>query len=155
MPSPAASQQYTRPALKRSATQWAIAAQRASRAADYDPDRGVLVTIGATEAIAAAVLGLASNPEVLRIELASCDSRRWCDAAGAHRVTVLLVPMASRFLATDAPGAPRDSGADTINSPHNPTGAVLSATELAAFAEIAGGGEPAASPTRQHEHLRV
>jgi len=57
----------------------AIAAQRRRHfGVDYDPDTEVLVTVGATEAIAAAVLGLVEpGSEVLLIEPFYDSYSRW------------------------------------------------------------------------------
>lgn len=80
----------------------AIAAQRRRHfGTEYDPDTEVLVTVGATEAIAAAVIGLVEpGSEVLLIEpfydSYSPSSRwpapagspcRWCPTAAASRWT--------------------------------------------------------------------
>jgi N-succinyldiaminopimelate aminotransferase len=120
----------------------AIAAQRRRHfGMEYDPDTEVLVTVGATEAIAAAVLGLVEpGSEVLLIEPFYDSYSPVVAMAGARRVAVPMVADGRGFaLDVDALRAavtPRTS-ALIVNSPHNPTGAVLSAAELAAIAEIA------------------
>lgn len=120
----------------------AIAAQRARQfGIEYDADTEVLVTVGATEAIAAAVLGLVEpGSEVLLIEPFYDSYSPVVAMAGAHRVTVPLVPDGRGF-ALDPDAVRRAVTPKTraliINSPHNPTGMVLSAAELAAIAEIA------------------
>jgi N-succinyldiaminopimelate aminotransferase len=65
---------------------------------DFDPDREVLVTAGATEAIAAAMLGLLEpGDEVIALE-PYYDSYAACIAmAGARRVPVTLRPDGDRF----------------------------------------------------------
>ena len=72
----------------------AIAAQRKRHyGIDYDPDTEVLVTVGATEAIAAAVIGLVEpGSEVLLIEPFYDSYSPVVAMACAHRVTVPLVP---------------------------------------------------------------
>ncbi|MBY0441667.1 MAG: pyridoxal phosphate-dependent aminotransferase, partial [Mycobacteriaceae bacterium] len=120
----------------------AIAAHRARHfGIQYDSDTEVLVTVGATEAIAATVLGLVEpGSEVLLIEPFYDSYSPVLALAGAQRVTVPLVPDGSGFaLDTDAlrrAVTPR-TRALVVNSPHNPTGMVLTTTELAAIAEVA------------------
>jgi N-succinyldiaminopimelate aminotransferase len=76
--------------------------------------------------------------------------------AGAHRLAVPLVPDGRGFaLDTDALRralTPR-TRALIINSPHNPTGAVLNETELAAVAEIAVAADLLVITDEVYEHL--
>lgn len=106
---------------------------------DVDPDTEVLVTAGATEAIAAAMLALLEpGDEVVAFE-PYYDSYAACIAmAGARRVPVTLRPPAFR---PDL-DALRDAVTSRtrlilLNSPHNPTGMVAAPHELAAIAELA------------------
>jgi len=136
----------------------AIAAQRRRHfGIEYDPDTQVLVTVGATEAIAAAVFGLVEpGSEVLLIEPFYDSYSPVLAIAGAHRVAVPLVPDGDGFaLDTDALRSALTSRtrALIINSPHNPTGAVLSATELAAIAEIAVAADLLVITDEVYEHL--
>lgn len=120
----------------------AIAAQRRRRyGQEFDPETQVLVTVGASEAIAAAVLGLVEpGSEVLLIEPYFDTYAPVIAMAGAHRVPVSLVPDGRGFaLDVDALKAaitPR-TRAIVVNSPHNPTGTVLSDDELRALAAVA------------------
>ncbi len=120
----------------------AIAAQRLRRyGQQFDPATEVLVTVGASEAIAAAVIGLVEpRSEVIVIEPYFDTYAPNIAMAGAHRVAVPLVPDGPGFaLDADAVRAaitPR-TRAMIVNSPHNPTGMVLSDDECRALAEVA------------------
>jgi N-succinyldiaminopimelate aminotransferase len=120
----------------------AIAAQRLRHfGVTYDPDTEVLVTAGATEAIAAAVIGLVEpGSEVVLIEPFYDSYSPVIAMAGCHRVTVPLVGDGRGF-AIDVDGLRRAITPRTraliVNSPHNPTGLVATDAELAAIAELA------------------
>ncbi len=108
----------------------------------FDPDTQVLVTVGATEALAAAVLGLCEpGDEVLMLE-PHYDSYPpiVAMAGGTHR-SVPLRPDASGRFALDVQELADAVGPRTriliLNTPHNPTGTVLTREELAGIAEIA------------------
>lgn len=136
----------------------AIAAQRRRHyGIDYNPDTEVLVTVGATEAIAAAVLGLVEpGAEVLLIEPFYDSYSPVVAMAGAHRVTVPLVAHGRGFgLDADAlrrAVTPR-TRALIVNSPHNPTGTVLTEAELAAIAQIAIDADLLVITDEVYEHL--
>ncbi|HUK68021.1 MAG TPA: pyridoxal phosphate-dependent aminotransferase [Streptosporangiaceae bacterium] len=106
---------------------------------EFDPDEEVLVTAGATEAIAAAVLALVGpGDEVIAFE-PYYDSYAACIAmAGGVRVPVTLRPPAFRpdLDALRAAITPR-TRLILLNSPHNPTGCVLDRAELATIAALA------------------
>jgi N-succinyldiaminopimelate aminotransferase len=136
----------------------AIAAHRKRHfGIEYDPETEVLVTVGATEAIASAVLGLVEpGSEVLLIEPFYDSYSPVVAMAGAQRVPVPLVP-SGRGFALDADAVrnaltPR-TRALIVNSPHNPTGAVYNATELAAIAEIAVAADLLVITDEVYEHL--
>jgi N-succinyldiaminopimelate aminotransferase len=120
----------------------AIAAQRLRHfGIEYDADTEVLVTVGATEAIAAAVIGLVEpGSEVLMIEPFYDSYSPVVAMAGCHRVTVPLVSDGHGFAvdvdAVRAAITPR-TRALIVNSPHNPTGMVATDAELNAIAELA------------------
>ncbi len=136
----------------------AIAAQRKRHfGIEYDPDTEVLVTVGATEAIAAAVIGLVEpGAEVLLIEPFYDSYSPVVAMAGARRVAVPMVTDGRGFaLDTDAlrRAVTPATRALIVNSPHNPTGAVLSATELQAIAEIAVAADLLVITDEVYEHL--
>jgi N-succinyldiaminopimelate aminotransferase len=106
---------------------------------EVDPGTEVLVTAGATEAVAAAMLALLEpGDEVIALE-PYYDSYAACIAmAGATRVPVTLRPPAFR----PDPDALADAVTSRtrlilLNSPHNPTGMVATRQELEAIAAIA------------------
>jgi N-succinyldiaminopimelate aminotransferase len=122
---------------------------------EVDPDTEVLVTAGATEAIAAAMLALLEpGDEVIAFE-PYYDSYAACIAmAGAVRVPVTLRPPAFR---PDL-DALRDAVTSRtrlllLNSPHNPTGMVLSADELGAIASLAVERDLIVVTDEVYEHL--
>jgi N-succinyldiaminopimelate aminotransferase len=137
----------------------AVAAQRRRRyGIDYDPDTEVLVTVGATEAIAAAVLGLVEpGSDVILVEPFYDSYSPVVAMAGCRRVTVPLVPDGRGFaLDIDAlrrAAAGPNARALVINSPHNPTGTVLRDAELAAIAQIAVEQDLLVITDEVYEHL--
>jgi N-succinyldiaminopimelate aminotransferase len=104
-----------------------------------DPDAEVLVTAGATEAVAAALLALVEpGDEVIAFE-PYYDSYAACIAmAGGIRVPVTLRPPDFRpdLDALRAAITPR-TRLILLNSPHNPTGSVFTRTELTTIAQLA------------------
>ncbi|MGW6707427.1 pyridoxal phosphate-dependent aminotransferase [Streptomyces sp. NPDC054956] len=122
---------------------------------DYDPDTEVLVTAGATEAIAASLLALLEpGDEVIALE-PFYDSYAACIAmAGAVRVPLTLRAPDFR-LDVDALRAavtPR-TRLLLLNTPHNPTGTVLTPAELAAVAELAVSRDLLVVTDEVYEHL--
>ncbi|QIB44540.1 MULTISPECIES: pyridoxal phosphate-dependent aminotransferase [Streptomyces] len=107
----------------------------------YDPDREVLVTAGATEAIAASLLALVEpGDEVIALEPYYDSYAASIALAGGTRVPVTLRPREGRFVLDldelrDAV-TPR-TRLLLLNTPHNPTGTVLSREELAEIAKLA------------------
>ncbi|MFE4261825.1 pyridoxal phosphate-dependent aminotransferase [Streptomyces sp. NPDC056883] len=121
----------------------------------YDPDTEVLVTAGATEAIAASLLSLLEpGDEVIALE-PFYDSYAACIAmAGAVRVPLTLRAPDFR-LDVDALRAaitPR-TRLLLLNTPHNPTGTVLTPAELAAVAELAVSRDLLVITDEVYEHL--
>jgi N-succinyldiaminopimelate aminotransferase len=113
--------------------------QRRCYGLEFDPGAEVLVTAGATEAAAAALLALVEpGDEVIAFE-PYYDSYAACVAlAGGVRVPVTLRPPDFRpdLDALRAAVTPR-TRLILLNSPHNPTGSVFTRAELAAIAELA------------------
>jgi N-succinyldiaminopimelate aminotransferase len=136
----------------------AISRDRAARyGTHYDPDREVLVTVGATEAISAAVLGLVEpGAEVVLIEPYYDSYAAAVALAGATRRTATLVPDGDGFaLDLDSLAAaitPRTAML-VVNSPHNPTGAVLRPAELAEIARLAAEHDLLVLADEVYEHL--
>ncbi|BBY64787.1 pyridoxal phosphate-dependent aminotransferase [Mycolicibacterium helvum] len=136
----------------------AIAAQRKRQyGVEYDPESEVLVTVGATEAIAAAVIGLVEpGSEVLLIEPFYDSYSPVIAMAGSQRVPVPLVPDGRGFTldidALRAAVTPR-TRALIVNSPHNPTGMVLAEHDLRALAALAVEADLLVITDEVYEHL--
>ncbi|AKH83739.1 aminotransferase [Streptomyces sp. CNQ-509] len=130
---------------------------------EWDPESEVLVTAGATEAVAAALLALLEpGDEVIALE-PYYDSYAACIAmAGARRVPVTLRPGAGAGAGAPAYRLDLDElrAAVTpatrlilLNSPHNPTGTVLDRTELEAVAALARERDLLVVTDEVYEHL--
>ncbi len=122
-----------------------------------DPDAEVLVTVGATEAIAAAILGLTTaGDEVLTFE-PYYDSYAACIAlAGARRRVVTLRPDAGRWSFDPAELRAAINPATRLillNSPHNPTSTVFNRAELTQLAELAIEHDLIVVTDEVYEHL--
>jgi N-succinyldiaminopimelate aminotransferase len=136
----------------------AIAAHQERRyGLSYDPDTEVLVTAGATEAIAAALLALVEpGDEVVALE-PYYDSYAACIAmAGGTRVPVTLRPLEGSFrLDLDELRAAVTDRTRLllINTPHNPTGTVLTREELTVIAELAVERDLLVVTDEVYEHL--
>jgi len=122
---------------------------------DYDPDTEILVTTGATEAIAAAVLGLVEpGDEVIALEPYYDSYVANIAMAGGIRVPITLRTPGFR-LDTDALRRAVSDRTRVIllNTPHNPTGTVLNPTELAAVADVAIAHDLVVISDEVYEHL--
>ncbi|MET9020798.1 pyridoxal phosphate-dependent aminotransferase [Actinopolymorpha sp. NPDC004070] len=129
--------------------------QRRFYGLEYDPDTEVLVTAGATEAIAAALLALVEpGDEVVALEPYYDSYAAGIAMAGGRRVPVTLRAPDFR-LDVDALRAAVTSRTKLllVNSPHNPTGTVLTADELAAIAELAVERDLLVVTDEVYEHL--
>nr|WP_240696450.1 pyridoxal phosphate-dependent aminotransferase [Cellulomonas sp. HD19AZ1] len=136
----------------------AVAAhQRARYGLVVDPETQVLVTTGATEALAAAVLALVGpGDEVLTLEPYYDSYAAVVAMAGATHTTAPLRATPDGFrLDVDALTAavtPR-TRLLLLNSPHNPTGAVLRPDELAAVTRLAVAHDLLVVTDEVYEHL--
>jgi N-succinyldiaminopimelate aminotransferase len=122
---------------------------------ELDSDREVLVTTGATEAIAAALLALCEpGDEVVTFE-PYYDSYAACiSMAGATRRVVTLRPPDYSFDVDDLVGAigPR-TRLLVLNTPHNPTGKVFDDDELATIADLCRAHDVLVVTDEVYEHL--
>ena len=122
---------------------------------DLDPDTEVLVTAGATEGIAAALIALMEpGDEAIAFE-PYYDSYAACVAmAGGARVPVTLRPPDFRpdLAALRAAITPR-TRLILLNTPHNPTGAVFSRAELTEIAALACEHDLLVVSDEVYEHL--
>lgn len=131
--------------------------QRSSYGIELDPEREVLVTAGATEAIASALLAFTGpGDEVVTLEPFYDSHAASIAMAGATHVTVPLVPVGGGFV-LDTQALETAVGERTrvilVNTPHNPTGAVLTGDELAAIAAAAKRVDAIVVTDEVYEHL--
>ncbi|HZX39504.1 MAG TPA: pyridoxal phosphate-dependent aminotransferase [Streptomyces sp.] len=121
----------------------------------FDPDTEILVTAGATEAIAATMLALLEpEDEVIAFE-PFYDSYAACIAmAGAKRVPLTLRAPSFRPDLDElrAKITPR-TRLLLLNTPHNPTGTVLTAEEQSAIAALAVEHDLLVVTDEVYEHL--
>jgi N-succinyldiaminopimelate aminotransferase len=122
---------------------------------ELDPDREVVVTTGATEGVAAALLGLVDpGDEVVVLEPYYDSYVAMIQVAGAVRRPVTLRAPGFRLDVDELPAAvgPRTRFV-LLNSPHNPTGTVLTRAELQAVAEVAIEHDLVVITDEVYEHL--
>jgi N-succinyldiaminopimelate aminotransferase len=125
---------------------------------DYDPDGEVLITAGATEAIAASILGLCEpSDEVVCFE-PYYDSYAACIAlAHATRRPVTLRPGVHGRYEFDPEELRSAFSARTrvllLNSPHNPTGKVFTRGELELIAQLCREHDVVVIADEVYEHL--
>lgn len=122
---------------------------------DVDPEREVLVAAGATEAIAAAIMALAGpGDEVVVLEPYYDSYAASIALAGATRVTVpLRFPDYTLDLGALAAAITPRTRLVLVNSPHNPTGRVLTEAELAEIARLAAVHDLIVVTDEVYEHL--
>jgi N-succinyldiaminopimelate aminotransferase len=122
---------------------------------ELDPDRQVVVTTGCTEAVAAALLGLVDpGDEVVVLEPYYDSYVAMIQMAGGVRRPVTLRSPDFRLDVDELRAA---IGARTrfvlLNSPHNPTGTVLTRAELQAVADLAIEHDLIVITDEVYEHL--
>jgi len=124
----------------------------------YDPDTEVVVTAGATEAIAAAILALCEpGDEVVCFEPYYDSYAASIALAGAVRRPVTLRPGPDRRYAFDSDQLRAAFTTRTrlvlLNTPHNPTGKVFTPAELATIAALCVEHDVYAVTDEVYEHL--
>jgi N-succinyldiaminopimelate aminotransferase len=148
------------PATGRPELTAAIAAHRARHYdVHYDPDTEILVTVGATEAVSATILALCeSGDEVIVFEPYYDSYAAAISLAGGKRVVVALRPSGPGGRFTFDPdelraAVSRRTRVLLLNSPHNPTGTVLTRAELDVIAEVCRDHDLIAVADEVYEHL--
>ncbi|WP_238445770.1 pyridoxal phosphate-dependent aminotransferase [Salsipaludibacter albus] len=129
--------------------------QRRFHGQEVDPDTEVLVTTGATEAVAAALLAMVDpGDEVVALDPYYDSYTAGIALAGGIRVPVTLPPPDFAFDVDRLVAAitPR-TRLLLLNSPHNPTGIVLSRDDLAAIAEVVVEHDLLVVTDEVYEHL--
>jgi N-succinyldiaminopimelate aminotransferase len=121
----------------------------------YDPATEVLVTTGATEALAAAILAFVDpGDEVVALEPFYDSYAASIDLAGGRRVGVGLFGPDFRLDHAELAAAFSDrTKVVLVNSPHNPTGVVLDRADLAAIARLAVAHDALVICDEVYEHL--
>ncbi|MBV9830029.1 MAG: aminotransferase class I/II-fold pyridoxal phosphate-dependent enzyme, partial [Marmoricola sp.] len=131
-----------------------IAHQGRHYALELTPDQ-VVVTTGATEAIAAAMLGLVDPGDEVLVCEPYYDSYRamiqFC--GGVRRPLTLRAPDYRLDLAQLEASVTDRTKLILLNTPHNPTGRVLDAEELAGVAEVARRHDLVVVTDEVYEHL--
>lgn len=131
--------------------------QQRRYALDYDPDSEVLVTAGATEAVAAALMALTQpGDEVILFEPYYDSYAAAVALAGAARRTVTLHRDDQQWIfdPTELERAiTPNTQAIVLNTPHNPTGKVFTADELATIANVARQHDLIVIADEVYEHL--
>lgn len=120
-----------------------------------DPDREVLVTVGATEALTATLLALLEPGDEVVVFEPFYDS--YTAIAGLADAPVRAVPLRAPDFAPDL-DALRDAVTDrtrviVVNSPHNPTGAIFSREALELIVELATRHDAVILSDEVYEHL--
>jgi N-succinyldiaminopimelate aminotransferase len=121
----------------------------------YDPETEVLVTTGATEALAASILAFVDpGDEVIALEPFYDSYAASIDLAGGKRVGVGLFGPDFRLDHAELAAAfTNRTKAILVNSPHNPTGTVLDHADLAEIARLAVRHDVLVICDEVYEHL--
>ena len=125
---------------------------------DYDPDSEILVTMGATEAIAGALLGMLNDDDEVIVFEPLFDTYAGCVAlSGARLAPVTLRPDSEGRWGFDPAELHAAVGPRTrmilLNSPHNPTGMVFSRADLELIATVAIEHDLTVVSDEVYEHL--
>ena len=139
------------PALRRAVAEH----QRRFYGMEVDPEAGVQITFGATEAIAAALLGLCEpGDEVVCFEPYYDSYAAGIAMAGARRRVVTLHPPDWEWdvSALESAIGPR-TRLLLLNTPHNPTGKVFSRAELERIAGLCVEHDLLVVSDEVYEHL--
>ncbi len=129
--------------------------QRRHYGLEVDAETGVLVTVGATEALAAALLAICEpGDEVVCLEPYYDSYAAVIAMAGASRRVVTLRPPGFALDPSELRAAITSrTRMLLLNSPHNPTGRVLTRPELEAVAEVCAEHDLIALTDEVYEHL--
>jgi N-succinyldiaminopimelate aminotransferase len=134
--------------------------QRRFYGLEYDPDREVLVTAGATEALAGALLGMLDTGDEVVVFEPMYDSYQACiSLAGAVAKPVVLRPGVGPDgqYGYDPDELRAAFSARTklvlVNTPHNPTGKVFTRDELAHIGGLAAEHDAIILTDEVYEHL--
>lgn len=129
--------------------------QREWYSLDLDPLREVMVSAGATEAMSAAILALCEvGDEVVALEPTyDCYAGAVAMAGGVLRQVRLHEPAYSLDRAELAAAVTPRTRLLIINSPHNPTGHVLTTDELQTIADLAIAHDLIVLTDEVYEHM--
>lgn len=129
--------------------------QKRHNGLDFSPDTEILVTAGATEAIAACLLSLCETGDEVVMFEPYYDSYAACTAmAGAQRRVVQLRAPDWSFESEALEKVITDrTRLILVNSPHNPTGKVFSRDELEVIADVCRRHDLIAVTDEVYEHL--
>lgn len=136
----------------------AIANDRATRYGTvYDPETEILITVGATEALTCAILALVEpGDEVVALEPCYDSYAPAVAMARGELVRVPLEPEDGRFVFDPERFASAITARTRIillNTPHNPTGTVLTRDELGEIARLAIRHDLLVLTDEVYEHL--
>jgi N-succinyldiaminopimelate aminotransferase len=122
---------------------------------EVDPDREVLVTAGATEALASTLLGLLQEgDEVVTFEpFYDAYGATIALAGGIHRTVPLRAPDFAPDLDELRSAVTDRTRVILVNDPHNPTGAVFGRETLETIVELAHEHDAVIVTDEVYEHL--